>query len=528
MLLHELIEKQAQTTPLANALGYKNEWINYQDLMLSMTKMASYLSSLMSHKQQRVAIYAPKTIECVNSIFAVTKAGGVSVVMNPALKLQQVNQIIEDCSASILITTEQRYNSLNIQNLPSIQHIVLLDRLSESSLECNTLHSWPNLADDEGYGPARFPDLICSDIAAILYTSGSTGRPKGVVLSHQNLVEGARSVSGYLPVRSNDKLLAVLPISFDYGLSQLTIAFMTGASCYLQDYLFANDIITAVKRHQLTSLALVPPLWIQLANSVWDSNELASLRYFCNTGGAMPETTLKVLRQRIPHALPYMMFGLTEAFRSCYLPPDQIDIRPKSFGKAIPNARVQVINEFGEECGPFEHGELVHSGVLVSQGYWNDVEKTRLRFKPAPSSLDQRVLPEYAVWSGDLVYKDEEGFFYFVGRKDDQIKTSGYRVSPQEVEDVIYQFNDVDEVVVVGVPHPELGQAIVAIVKYVTGYGDAATELLLHCQKLLPSYMVPIKFVYTETLPKNANGKFDRQIWYQSLASTFAIEGTNE
>ncbi|MBE0370550.1 acyl-CoA ligase (AMP-forming), exosortase A system-associated [Pseudoalteromonas aurantia] len=520
MLLHELIETQAKLKPDAPALGCKNSWVNYQTLSNSVDHVACFLASIMDSTQERVAIYTTKSVNCVSSIFGVSKAGGVAVVINPILKKPQVDQIVADCAATVLITSVSRYQQLDLVQLPSIKHVVLFDGSMGNT--DGQVHHWHAIQSlDITDLRADLPQMIATDLAAIFYTSGSTGRAKGVVLTHQNLVIGAQSVVAYLPTKANDKLLAVLPLSFDYGFSQLTIAFLTGASCYLQDYLFVKDIVDAVRDHQLTSMALVPPLWVQLAKGDWQAQELMSLRYFCNTGGAMPSAVLTQLRQRIPHALPYMMFGLTEAFRSCYLPPEHLDERPTSFGKAIPNARVQVINEQGNECAPFEHGELVHSGVLVSQGYWNDPDKTQARFKRAPVCLAQRMLPQWAVWSGDIVYQDHEGFFYFVSRKDDLIKTSGYRVSPQEVEEVVYTCDHVSEVVVIGVPHSELGQAIVAIVNSTVQTASHLSAMIQHCRAQLPIYMVPKRFIYTEQLPKNSNGKFDRNHWHTLYGRLF-------
>ncbi len=299
-------------------------------------------------------------------------------------------------------------------------------------------------------------------MAAILYTSGSTGRPKGVVLSHRNMVAGAVSVAQYLENRPEDRILSALPLSFDAGFSQLTTAFHAGASVTLLNYLMPRDILNAVERDRITGLTAVPPLWIQLAQLTWPQAARDSLRYIANTGGRMPKATLDLLRAALPRTLPYLMYGLTESFRSTYLPPSEVDRRPDSIGKAIPNAEVMVVREDGTPCGPGEPGELVHRGALVSLGYWNDPEKTAERFKPAPGQPAGLTMPEMAVWSGDTVQRDEEGFLYFIGRRDEMIKTSGYRVSPTEVEEVVYATRLAGEVAALGIPHPVLGEAIVA------------------------------------------------------------------
>ncbi|MDH3582541.1 MAG: acyl-CoA ligase (AMP-forming), exosortase A system-associated, partial [Hyphomicrobiales bacterium] len=356
-----------------------------------------------------------------------------------------------------------------------------------------------------------------TDMAAILYTSGSTGKPKGVVLSHRNLMVGAESVSHYLDIQAHDRILAALPLSFDAGLSQLTTAFYRGASAVLLNYLLPRDVIRQCEKHRITGLTFVPPLWIKLAQEVWPAAAVESLSYFANTGGHMPRTTLGALRKIFPQARPFLMYGLTEAFRSTYLDPVEVDDRPESIGKAIPNAEILVLDEDGHECAPGEVGELVHRGPLVAMGYWNAVEQTALRFRTMPNRPSGLMNHEFAVWSGDLVRKDKDGFLYFVGRNDDMIKTSGYRVSPSEIEEVVVSSGLVSEAVALGVPDDFLGQKIIVFV--VTDEDDRfdAENLLEHCRKHLPLYMVPQEFKRREVLPRNPNGKFDRAVLKQEL-----------
>jgi acyl-CoA synthetase (AMP-forming)/AMP-acid ligase II len=265
----------------------------------------------------------------------------------------------------------------------------------------------------------------------------------------------------------------------------------------------------------------VPPLWIQLAALEWHADIPKRLRYITNSGGAMPTATLAKLREKLPTTAVYLMYGLTEAFRSTYLPPDQVDIRPTSMGKAIPNAEILVVRPDGSPCDPGEPGELVHRGVHVGLGYWNDPEKTAARFRPAPQQPGELTLPELAVWSGDTVLRDEEGYLYFIGRRDEMIKTSGYRVSPTEVEEVVYATGLVAEAVVVGAPHPVLGKAIVVIGVAANGGGSATDELLAACRKALPTYMMPAHVEWLEALPRNANGKIDRPALAASVATLY-------
>jgi acyl-CoA ligase (AMP-forming) (exosortase A-associated) len=342
-----------------------------------------------------------------------------------------------------------------------------------------------------------------------------------VVLSHRNVVIGAHSVASYLHNTGSDHILAILPLSFDAGLSQLTTGFSVGARVVLLDYLLPRDVVTLCETEGITGITGVPPLWMQLVQQSWSSQATENLRYYANTGGRMPRETLSRLRSTFAKAKPYLMYGLTEAFRSTYLPPEQIDRRPDSIGKAIPNVEIQVVRPDGTPCLAEEAGELVHRGPLVSLGYWNDVVRTAERFRPAPGQPSGLPIPEIAVWSGDTVRLDSEGYLYFIGRQDDMIKTSGYRVSPTEIEEVAFDSGFVKEAAAVGVEHPALGQAIV-LVASPSADGTAPTEELMKWYRAkLPQYMVPSRVDWSSNLPRNANGKIDRAALKRTLANTY-------
>jgi len=301
----------------------------------------------------------------------------------------------------------------------------------------------------------------------------------------------------------------------------LTTAFTAGARAVLMDYLLPRDVINTVAREGITGLTAVPPLWVQLAQLSWPPEAQESLRYIANTGGHMPRTTLTALRRGLPNTQVFLMYGLTEAFRSTYLPPAELDRRPDSIGRAIPNAEILVVREDGSPCAPGEPGELIHRGSLVALGYWNDPDKTAQRFRPAPGQPAGLPMPEMAAWSGDTVRMDEDGFLYFIGRKDDMIKTSGYRVSPTEVEEVVYGSGLVAEAAAIGVPHPVLGQGIVVVVKPLRADDFAAAAVIEHCQRQLPNFMVPLQIVSRDSLPRNPNGKIDRKDLVNELEDLF-------
>jgi len=310
-----------------------------------------------------------------------------------------------------------------------------------------------------------------------------------------------------------------LPLSFDAGLSQVLTAFRVGACCVLMNYLLPREVPRICAREGITGLTCIPPLWFQLIDLDWPKEASQTLRYFANTGGHLPRPALMRLREIFPAAAPYLMYGLTEAFRSTYLDPQEVDRRPDSIGKAIPNAEILVVREDGTPAAPGEEGELVHRGPLVALGYWNDPERTAERFRPAPSQPTGLPLPEIAVWSGDLVRRDDEGFLYFVGRRDDMIKTSGYRVSPTEIEEVVFASGLVEEAAAIGLPHATLGQSITLLVKPKNGTAADKEALLAVCRQRLPAYMLPHRIEERADLYRNPNGKIDRKRHARELSA---------
>ena len=535
-LLHQMIFASAERFAGSAALTSAGRSASYGELASSVDACGSGLLALELKRSQRVAVYLDKRLETVISCFGACAAGGVFVPVNPVLKPQQVAHILRDCNAQILITSAQRAEALHsvLPSCSQLRHIVLVDAtgdLLESEVPAHlTFHRWSAVLSAP---PARADVALDTDMAAILYTSGSTGSPKGVVLSHSNIVAGAKSVAQYLENGRQDTLLAVLPLSFDAGFSQLTTAFHCGARAVLLNYLFPRDVLKSVVAERVTGITAVPPLWIQLAELEWPQTVSDHLRYFANTGGHMPRSTLNSLRAKLPRAKPYLMYGLTEAFRATYLPPEQIDKRPDSIGKEIPNTEVLVLRDDGTACEPGETGELVQRGALVGLGYWNDLERTAERFKALPAQCECRdpglVLPEIAVFSGDLVRKDEEGFLYFVGRRDEMIKTSGYRVSPTEVEELLYATDLIAECVAFGVPDDVFGQAICVVVTAKDGAELDENILRTECQLRMPLYMVPKYIAYSEAaLPRNQNGKIDRKAvaaaWHARHPEVAAME----
>jgi acyl-CoA ligase (AMP-forming) (exosortase A-associated) len=518
-LLVDLIARSADSDADGVALIDAAQKLTYGELFHAVSCFAGGLRAVGLQRAERVAIYLDKCVETVIASFGTPAAGGAFVPINPLLKPEQVGYILRDCGARVLVTSPDRLALLGgvLSQCPDLRHVVL-NGSGQAPVDqpvSTSVIPWAAVLGAASQGSHR---AIDSDMAAILYTSGSTGRPKGVVLSHRNMVAGAKSVATYLGNHSGDTLLAALPLSFDAGFSQLTTAFYSGAKVVLLNYLMPRDVLRAIERERVTGLTAVPPLYIQLAQLEWPAAVNDSLRYFANTGGRMPRETLTLLRQRVPMAKPFLMYGLTEAFRSTYLPPEEVDRRPDSIGKAIPNAEVLVLREDGSECSPEEPGELVHRGALVGMGYWNDAEKTAERYRALPSGVGGREpglqLPEIAVFSGDTVRRDTDGFLYFIGRRDEMMKTSGYRVSPTEVEEILYATRLVGECAAFGVEHPTLGQAIQVVATPPAGAEVLDTSLVIaECRSRMPAYMVPASIHAVDgPLPRNPNGKIDRKL----------------
>lgn len=436
----------------------------------------------------RVASWLPKTrLACLLPL-AVARAGLVHVPVNPALRRAQVAHIVADSGARLLVSQAARAITLAAEDLPA--RCVLID---ERTVPLWRGPGWiePSRAD---------PDAL----AAILYTSGSTGPPKGVMLSHANLWLGAVSVAHYLKLTPDDRVLAVLPLAFDYGQNQLFSTWYAGGSVAPLDYLTPRDVVKAVERIAASTLAGVPPLWIQLLEAEWPAETAAGLKRLTNSGGALTPRLVRGLRARFPAADLYAMYGLTEAFRSTYLAPELIDAHPDAIGRAIPFAEVMAVRADGARAAAGEAGELVHAGPLVAQGYWRDAERTAQRFRPAPA---WSASGGSAVWSGDTVIEDDDGLFRFVGRDDEMIKSAGNRLSPTEIEEAVLAGGEAREAVAFGEPDDRLGQAIVVVLT-----GDAAHEPALRTRLRtdLPSFMQPQRYLWREALPRNANGKLDR------------------
>jgi acyl-CoA ligase (AMP-forming) (exosortase A-associated) len=484
------------------ALVLRSGSLNHNQLRQRVAMLAGWLAREVPEKGARVASWAAKgELTCLMPL-AAARAGLVHVPINPLLKRAQVAHILADSGARLMMGTPSRLASLEPGDLP--EGCTALDEAEALvAAEAAGLELGPSQADP-------------SELAAILYTSGSTGRPKGVMLSHANIWLGAVSVAHYLGLAEDDVTLAVLPLSFDYGQNQLLSTWHAGGSVVPLDFLFPKDVAKACAKHGVTTLAAVPPLWVQLTETEWPAEARTPLRRLTNSGGALTVDLVRSLRGMFSEARLFPMYGLTEAFRSTYLDPALVDTHPTSMGKAIPFAEILVINDAGEVAADGEEGELVHCGPLVAQGYWQDPERTAERFKPAPAASAYGGM---AVFSGDRVKRDPQGLLYFAGRRDAMIKSAGNRISPQEIEEAALATGLAAEAVALGVPHARLGQAVHLVVR-----GDAATreELAKRLQRDLPNFMQPQMIHWRDAIPLNPNGKIDRTALQAELNKEFA------
>ncbi|KTR84317.1 AMP-binding protein [Novosphingobium barchaimii] len=496
--LDHLAERGEAAAP---ALVLRAETLNHETLRSRVAVLAGWLAR-QAAPGARIATWSAKgELTCLMPL-AAARAGLVHVPVNPLLKRAQVAHILADSGATLLIGTSARLKTLEPGDAPTT---------------CAVMEEAAALDEAKALGQALPPSSGDPQaLAAILYTSGSTGRPKGVMLSHANMWLGAQSVAQYLGLAADDRTLAVLPLSFDYGQNQLLSTWYAGGCVIPLDYLVPRDVMKAVEKHGVTTLAAVPPLWVQLTELDWPAQSAAGLRRLTNSGGALTVDLVRRLRALFPAARLFPMYGLTEAFRSTYLDPALVDAHPTSMGRAIPHAEILVIDDAGHVAADNAEGELVHCGPLVAQGYWQDAQRTAERFKPAPAASQYGGM---AVWSGDRVRRDGDGLLYFVGRRDAMIKSAGNRISPQEIEEAALATGLVMEAVALGVPDERLGHAVHLVARAAPGVADAQEALPKRLAQDLPNFMQPRVIHWREAMPIGPNGKIDRTGLFQELAA---------
>ncbi|MEZ5935900.1 MAG: acyl-CoA ligase (AMP-forming), exosortase A system-associated [Alphaproteobacteria bacterium] len=523
-LLHSLLERRRHEQR-REAVVDGDRRFDYGDFADAADSCAASLHAAGIRRGDRVVIHLPKSAEECFAIFGVSLAGGVFVPVNPLLKAEQARHILEDCEARFLITTSAFWQAVGatLREVPSLRRVLLTDGAADDDTEGGDPRVIRLALDAR---QAAFPPspAIGEDLAAILYTSGSTGRPKGVMLSHRNLLAGARIVTGYLGITADERILSILPFSFDYGLNQLLTAVGQGAATVLLTFRFAQEIVKTLARERITGLAGVPSVWAILARAerALEQSPPADLRYITNSGGAVPSEMVTTLRRLLPATDIVLMYGLTEAFRSTYLPPAEIDRRPTSMGRAIPECEIFLVDRHGRRCAPGETGTLVHRGPTVSLGYWRRPDDTARVLRQNPL-IPAEQGADIVCYSGDLAVQDEDGFFYFVGRNDAMIKSAGHRISPTEVEEELMASGQFAQIAVVGLPDAVAGQRVHAVgVAAADGCDQAGA--LARCAENLPAFMVPREIELVETLPLSQNGKVD----YKALVAERSADASRQ
>jgi acyl-CoA ligase (AMP-forming) (exosortase A-associated) len=516
--LHDLLRNCVERDPGKVAVVDGSAEHTYEDLERASNSLSAALVESGVKKGDRVGVYMEKSWEAVVAMLAASRIGAAYVNINPLFKPPQVAYVAQDCDVRVMIGDSAK-----------------LDELEPGTVSGTAIYKGRRPGEDVaghltdlaevlrgGAGDALRAERLVSeaDLATILYTSGSTGMPKGVATSQRNVVVGAQIVSTYLENTPQDRILSALPFNFDAGMSQFTTSLRVGATLVLQRSRLPGDLSRGLRRHEITGVTGVPPLWALLLRSARAIEEepLENLRYIANTGGRIPQANLDELERLLePSGTKiYLMYGLTEAFRSTYLPPEEVERGSTCIGKAIPNTEILVINKEGRECAPHEPGELVHRGPTVALGYWGNEEATQKAYRPNPLASPELLGVERVVYSGDTVRRDEEGFLYFIGREDAMIKSQGYRLSPEEVENLLIGSGLVHEACAFGAEDPEVGQLVMAAVSLKDGAdggseGSAVDRVREHVIKNGPPYMVPKEIFVLDELPKTGSGKIDRK-----------------
>ena len=514
MLVQHFLEKSAELYPDKVALIVKEQRLTWRQVDEAANRLAHALRARGVRRGDRVAISLSNTAEAAIAIFGVMKADAAFVFINATTKPDKLADLLNDCAASALVTAASCAALAGelMARAPSVRCAVLCGPGADGVEADGRFLNWETI---QAECPADRPPTrnIALDLVCLIYTSGSTGLPKGVMTAHSNMIAAATSITTYVQNRPDDIIINCLPFSFDYGLYQWIMTAQMGATLVLENsFAFPHVVLKKMEKERVTGFPGVPTIFALLLRTDLSPYDLSALRYITNTAAALPVRHIEELRDRFRGVRLYSMYGLTETKRTLYLPPDQLDIRPGSVGIAIPGTEVWLEDDAGRRLGPGEIGELVVRGPHVMRGYWNNPEASAQRFRPGP------LLGEQVCYTGDLFTMDDEGYLYFVSRKDDMIKSRGEKVSPKELEEVLYKLDGVAEAAVVGAPDPILGQAIVAFL-VVSGARYAERDIKRHCAQYLEDYLIPQHVIFRAELPKTPSGKIDRLQLKEEAAS---------
>jgi long-chain acyl-CoA synthetase len=506
MRVERFLKDSAARFPEKTALVAGGRRYTFAELDALTDRVAAGLERLGVRRGERVVVFMDNAAEAVIAIFAILKAGAVFSPVNPSTKTDKLAYILNNCRAQAIIT--QAKVAETAREAMAAAPSVTIGVVAGQKGEAQGFARFEDLASGAmGERPVGFAGIEI-DLAMLIYTSGSTGFPKGVMMTHQNVVAAATSITTYLENTSDDIILNVLPISFDYGLYQVLMAMKMGATLVLEkSFAFPAAILKLINTEKVTGFPLVPTM-AALILQMKDirPGDYPTLRYLTNTAAALPPAHIQRLRDLFPGATVFSMYGLTECKRCTWLPPKELDRRPGSVGVAIPGTEAYVVDDDGRKLGAGEVGELVIRGPHVMKGYWENEEATAKALRPGPFAWEK------VLYTGDLFRTDEGGFLYFVGRKDDIIKSKGEKVSPKEIENVLYALPGIREAAVIGVPDPILGAAIKAVIALEPGSALTEADILRHCARHLEDFMVPRLVQFREDLPKTDSGKISRRL----------------
>lgn len=506
MRIDTFLERSAQRTPGKVALVCGERRVTYHLLNREAEALARALRASGIRRGDRVAIFLDNGPEAVLGIFGALKADGVFMVVNSTTKVEKLADLLNDARASAVITDMRRWPTVAeaAERVPSMRTIFVSGTeqpaLRHGQIEARSLTAALN---EHAQGPNLRREAIDLDLAALIYTSGSTGKPKGVMLTHLNMVAAATSITTYLENRPSDVILNVLPLSFDYGLYQVLMSVQVGATLVLErSFTYIHPILEAIARERITGFPIVPTIAALLLQLDLSKYDFSSLRYLTSTGATFPAAHIMAIRRQLPGVQIFSMYGLTECKRVSYLPPDDIDLRITSVGRGMPNQELYLIDADGRRL-PHGIGELVVRGSHVMKGYWEQPAETERVLRPGPFA------DECVLHTGDLFRMDEDGYLYFLGRRDDIIKSRGEKVSPREIEEVLHRLRGISEAAVTGVPDPVLGEAIKAAVVTLPGVLLTEQDVLAHCGRYLEDFMIPQIVQFCAELPRTAHGKRD-------------------
>jgi long-chain acyl-CoA synthetase len=508
--VEQFLELSAERSPDKVALICGQQRLTYSAIDAKCNQLANALLAADVKRWDRVAVYLDNSPEVAYGVFGTLKAGCVFLVINPTTKTDKLSYILNNCRATVLITTRKKAEEMTDiwSTMPYLRTVVITDS-NDFTISNDSTKQVLSLESIFSTSPSTRPAKRCIniDLAALIYTSGSTGKPKGVMLTHLNIVSAATSITTYLENTPEDIVINLLPLAFDYGLYQLLMVFKMGATLILErGFTYPFVLVETLIREKVTGLPLVPTISSILLQLDLKQYKFPHLRYISNTAAALPTEHIRQMRELFPHVKIFSMYGLTECKRVSYLPPDQIDIRPRSVGRGMPNEEVYVVDDQGKRLGPGEVGELVVRGANVMKGYWELPEETAKMLRDGGFAWPEKVLH-----TGDLFKTDEEGFLYWVGRKDDIIKTRGEKVSPKEVEEVLYSIPEISDAAVIGIPDEILGSAIKAFITLKPGSSITEQEVLRYCKSRLEDFMVPKLVEIRETMPKTGTGKISKR-----------------